>query len=370
MWQGFNLSVIIFMLLFTLNGQAQPQQKVVYNLQQNWEHYNPFNQGFLPAIGQTKTNAIYFNLDIQKYGNYTLYIYSPQKQYLFYQNKLLTTMSKGSHFYNIDSLGKTLGHTLPKLTIYSRVATTEMQTLIVDGSFKAAKIANVQSHKRVKSFTTYLIFATLLLLLWLIFIKFKHHDIYEQYTHVFRAFNLTTTDELIYKGRFFVAPGVHMLTWMSFAAAFILYYIIFKLDIHYLGITWSQPDTVSFHFWHLVLLAFGFMALFIVRYVLVATMAYVFDMQTTRNIHFATHLRLTFYLLLLLLSIVVVDYFLAIPAGGAFLLTVTFGFLFLIILLIGARLSFMVRHSFVQIILYLCATEIFLFVFVYKLVVG
>ena len=212
--------------------------------------------------------------------------------------------------------------------------------------------------------------ASLLLYGGLVFIRIKTPELFLQYSSVQRALNPQTIDELIYKGRFFTTPGISMVVWISFASGLVLNILVNKLDIHILLLNGSVNVSSLYYFFFWLMLSGVFFLLFIFRYALVSALASIFDMTNIRNIHFASHLRLTSYLSLFLLVLVTLDYFSVIIIGKFLITGIVFGSLLSIIILIGLRLSFLIRHTFVHLFLYLCGTEIFLFVFVYKLVIG
>ena len=358
------------MLGASFYGAAQQAEGLIYNLKQNWVQYDVDAESFLPAISQSDGNVITFQVDGTQYNDYALYLKNSRDGYLFFENILIAELEVGEHFFSIDSLLKITKTAKPLFSIYGEGINAKLNTLIVTNTFVQSQSNEEEGHIKNKSFTSFFIIASIFLFAGLIFLKVNSSDMFLQYANVSRALNLSTIDEIIYKGRFFVNPGIQMIGWMSISAAFVLYYLLTKLNIHMLDITWVERSSMFFDVLQLLVLAIGFLVLFAFRYILINIMASIFDMSTIKNVHFASHLRLTFYLLLLLQVIITLDYFSIIPLNSVFFLIITFGALFSIIALIGFRLSFIVRHPFIQIFLYLCGTEIFLFVSVYKLVVG
>lgn len=371
MWLDFKKYLFSIIFIGTsFYGVTQQAEGLIFNLKQNWVQYDVAAESFLPAISQSGGNVISFKLDGNQYGNYKLYLKNSSKAYLFYENLLLTQLVEGEHYFAIDSLLLITKTSHPLLSIYGEGNNAKLNTLIVTNSFVAAESHVEETHVKNKSFTSFFIIASILLLAGLILLKINSSDMFSQYANISRALNLSTIDEIIYKGRFFVNPGIQMIGWMSLSAAFVLYYLLTKSNIQILDFAWIQPDSIFFSMLQLLVLAIGFMVLFVFRFVMISIMATIFDMKAIKNIHFASHLRLTFYLVLLLQVIITLDYFSIIPLNTITFLILIFGALFSIIVLIGFRLSNIVRHPFVQIFLYLCGTEIFLFVSVYKLVVG
>ncbi len=371
MWQGFK-KYLILMLLFGAPYASFGQQNegVVFNLRQNWVQYDVSAKSFMPVVSLIKGNTVSFQVDGIAYENQLLYIKNTKKAYLFNGSILIAELEKGSHYYKIDSLLKHTKSKKPILSIYGEKVKNNLNTYIVNRGFTPKVEITGTEINRDKAFTSFFIMASILLLAGLISIKLNSVELFSQYSNVSRVFNLTTIDELIYKGRFFVNPGIQIIAWISFSAAFIVYYFIIKLDIHFLSFGWIEYNTFGYHLFYLLSLSLAFIFFFMLRYLLIALMASVFDMSSTQNVHFAAYLRLTFYLLLVLQFIVTLDHFLLFEFSRGLFFVIIFGSLLSIIVLIGIRLSFIIKHTFVQLFLYLCATEIFLYVFVYKLVVG
>ncbi len=370
MWLGFKKYFILFILLAPQCVKGQQEEGVIYNLKQNWVQYNVEAESFMPAISQAAGSSVSFLVDGDQFSGKKLYIHNTKQVHLFYENILLAKLDVGNHLFDIDSLLLVTQSVKPLLTLYGSKVKTNLATFVVVPPFKNIQDSTEKAHLRNKTFTSFFIIVSVLLLIGLVLIKFNSHDLFTQYANFSRAFNFTTIDEMIYKGGFFANPSIQLVSWMSLSAGLVLYFLMVQLDIHLIQISWISHFSIIFHVVQLIVLAIGFLWLFILRYLIVAVMAYIFDMSSIKNIHFATHLRLTFYLLLFLQAIITLDYFSILPISTFVFLTVTFGLLFAIIVLIGIRLSFIVRHPFVQIFLYLCGTEIFLFVFVFKLVVG
>ena len=371
MWlrfKGFCISICLIVVVFASN--AQQSNGLVYNLKQNWVQYDETANGFLPVISNDFGNSISFKIDGQQFSSHNLHIYTNKKASLFYGNTFLTTLNVGGHSYDIDSLVNYLAIEDPLLTIYGSKLKDNIQTFIVDKTYSDELKLESRNHFRKTSFTTYYILALVIILVFLVFIKMKYPDLFSQYNALQRAFNPQTIDELIYKGRFFENPSFVMILWMSFGSAFVLNFLTNKLNIDFVLFSNFESSSVLFYMVNWVGLSFGFLVLFIIRYWLVYLMSSIFDMTSTKNIHFASHLRLTYLFLIVLMGLITFDYFSIILFNRASFIRILFGSLFVIILLIGLRLTFINKHTFVYKFLYLCGTEIFLYVFVYKLVVG
>jgi len=361
---------LLVVLGASFSSIAQQVDGVVYNLRQNWVQYDIGSGGFMPSISQTRSNTVSFQIDTNTYRSQLLYIKNHAKAYLFNGNVLIAELGKGEFVFEIDSISRYGKSQNQLISIYGVNVKKDLETYIITANFKTDVSSATSIASRDQTFTSFFILISAFLLMGLIIIKLNSMEIFSQYSNISRVFSLNTIDELIYKGRFFVNPGVQMVAWVSFSSAFVLYYLFIKLNIHVLNFEWLETSSVGYHSVLYFALAFAFMLFFVSRYLLIYIMSLVFDMSSTRNVHYASYLRLTFYLLLLLQFIITLDYFLLIEISTGLFLTIIFGLLLLIIILLGLRLSFIIRHTFIQLFLYLCATEIFLYVFVYKLVVG
>lgn len=357
-------------MLVSLSSIAQQTDGLIFNLRQNWVQYDVEAESFLPVISQASGNTVSFYLKGEKYESHLLYINNSSKAYMFNESLLMAELEKGGHYFKIDSLLEYTGSNNPLISIYGEDLKNNLVTYIVSKYFTSDIESTDEEHFRNKSYSSFFIFTSLLMLAGLIIIKLNSKDLFLQYSAVFRAFNVKTIDELIYKGRFFVNPGIQMIIWISFSASFVLYYLLIKLNIYFFNITWFDVGTIAYHSLYLLLLTASFLLFFLLRFLLISVMSIIFDMSATKNIHYATFLRLTFYLVLVLQFIITLDYFSLITFSKVLILSIIFTSLFLIIILIGIRLSFIIRHTFIQLLLYLCGTEFFLFVFAYKLVVG
>ncbi len=371
MWHGFKKYFLsIFFLGVSIVGIAQKTEGLIHNLRQNWVQYNQDAESFLPAISQASGNAISFNVDGTQYKSYLLYIKNSKKAYLFHNKTLLIELNKGEHILEIDSLLEKLNSNNPVLSIYGEKIKNGLHTYIISQSYAPMVETNSKDHIRQKSYTSFFILVSILLLVGLIIIKVNSKELYSQYTSILRVFNLSTIDELIYKGRFFVNPGIQIIVWLSFSAAFSAYFLILKFNFYTFDFSWLNPNTIASHSLHLISIGLVFVLYFLLKYILVSSMALIFDITSIKNVHFATHLRLLFFILIVLQLAITLDYFSIIYINTFLFLLFIFGTLLSTIILIGIRLSFIVKHSFIQLFLYLCGTEIFIFVFVYKLVVG
>lgn len=370
MWLDFKAKgVVIVLMCFVFTANAQ-QSKVVYNLRQNWVEYNEASKGFLPAVSNKLSGAISFELDCSQYRGKKLFIYTNAPEaYLFYNNVLIANLNGAGSYFDVDSLASVLGSTQPLLTLFRSAKGEGVETLIVEKDYVYEPKEVIKHHTVKSDFTSFFIIVSILLYIGLTIIKVKYPELFNQYASLQRSFNPQTIDELIYKGRFFTIPGIIMIIWMSLASGFILSYLINKLDVVNLGLIALSTPAIGNVFTWLILSAI-FLFILLIRYGLIAVMASIFDMSNVRNIHFASYLRLTFYLLVILLLAITLEYFSIIAFGKTFILWLVFASLTVIIAMIGIRLSLIIRHTFVHLFLYLCATEIFLFAFVYKLVVG
>lgn len=372
MWQSFKSFLTLCIIFLSSYAALAQESNIIFNLRQNWLYYDQLSEGFLPVVANYPGNAISFSLDGEQFSKKQLYIYvgSNKETSLFYKNKLIASLKEGNNYFDIDSLTFSLKTNAPFLTVYGKSVSKGLQTYVVNKGYINQSNSNERFHFRSASFSSFFIFASILLYITLALIKFRVSDLFRQYTVVQRALNPQTIDELIYKGRFFGMPSIFMVTWMSFASGLILTFLFNKLNIHTININAIDNGTVFFYLVYWLMYSLGFFLLFLFRYGLVVIMASVFDMSSVRNVHYATHLRLTYYLLVILLALITLDYFSIISIGRLLIIGVVFSTLLAIIILTGIRLSFIIRHTFVHLFLYLCGTEIFLFVFVYKLVVG
>jgi len=363
--KGFKL---IFFLLVMLRFEAYAQQ-IVYDLNQDWVYYNFEYRGFLP-LGQEDShkNIIGFELTNKEFDQFYLSITVAHKSFLFYRDKLVASLEKGTSSFKIDSLKNAIGNHQPTLTIYGTKLLPELKTVVTTQERYTGDIERYQPDRFANSFSDFFYLALTLIIILFVILKAKFTELADQYLLFQRAIKFRTMDELIYKIEFLGYPNNIFILLISMIFGFVtLSYMYFYpgtltiLDIH--------PGVANLQILILYWLEITAIVLlvFIAKYFLMLLFSAVFALKIT-SIHFASSLRLMLYLSFILLFI----------TSGQFIIIGVLPQLFYWLVIILAfiaievilffKLTLVSSHTLLYNIIYLCATEIIPLVFLFKII--
>lgn len=344
-------------------------QQVVHDLEPEWVYFDIDNQGFLPAVMEVGAgSAISFELPTDDYGQFYLRLILGEEAYLFHNNQLVLGLPQGTTYLPIDSLRDALKVANPMLTIYSEYLSKGLSTSVVES--RGGEVVLVSDRAKDAAFNDFFILAGVILLVGFVFLRLAFSDVFNQYADFLRIFDLKTIDELIYKLHFFGRPNIYFQILVSLLVGWSLiafhhsYPTVLNNDLFK-----GEGDSFSgLVFTWLKLSSFSF-ALLLLKYIIIYLSSSLFAFNSV-NVHYASHLRLVFWLAILVASFTVVNYFFY---QTAIVHVIFLGTMFLSvarIILIFLRLLRITSHTVLHLLLYLCATEIIPFVFIYKLVIG
>ena len=344
-------------------------QQLVYDLTPDWVYFDSDDQGFLPAIMEKgEKSAVSFTLPASEFDKFYLRIIVNRPAYLFHDMQLVKKLPLGTSYLKVDSLKTSLNSNTPLLTIFSNDLSSGLSTVIVDTPGKEESIAE----EVVKSadFNNFFVLSATLLMAMLVLLRILYSEVAGQYFTLLRVVDIKTMDELIYKLRFFGVPNVYFILLMSMITSWIViafnhnHPAIINPELFDAAATSFSSYMLSWFFLTLVATCIVFF-----KYAIISLFSYLFEFKTA-GIHFASHLRIVFLSLIVLAALTFADYFIlsknieSILYWGVLFLTL------LRIILLFLRLLRLTNHTVLHLLLYLCATEIIPFVFIYKLVIG
>ena len=369
MLQNFKGRVRCLVLLMMISNAPLFGQQLVYDLTPDWVYFDAGDKGFLPAVMEKgEKTAISFTLPADEFDKFYLRIIVSKPAYLFHDKHLVKKLPQGTTYLQVDSLKKALNLTTPQLTVFSNELASGLSTVIVDSigdevNIDSEVINNVD-------FNNFFILSATLLLLSLVLLRIFYHELNSQYFSLLRIVDIKTMDELIFKVKFFGVPNNYFIVLMGLITAWNM--IAFN-QIHPAVLNPELFDAAATSFSSYLLswlyLSMGAFIIVFLKYLLIYTISFLFEFKTA-GIHFASHLRIVFLSLLILSALTLVDHFFVslnlvhVIFWGALLLTL------IRIILLYLRLLRLTNHTVLHLLLYLCATEIIPFVFIYKLVIG
>ena len=368
MWRNFKL--FIFFSISVLAGfNNLSAQNVIHNLEPEWVYYDEDAQGFLPAVLQSgQGRTISFPLAVDDYSQFYLRIGLKDSAYLFHGNQLLSRISPGTTYFKIDSLDRFLTGVNPLLTIYGKNISRDLSTAIVNNmdspvAFTEARVLNGQ-------FRNFFVLVGVFLLMVLVILRSMFPDVFGQYTDLLRLVDLKTMDELIYKLRFFSPPNIYFIVFISMTIGWSM--IAFNERhpaIISPGLIDLAGDTMKSYLLEWLKLSALIMLIFLAKYFLLYLFSKLFAFNTL-SVHFASYLRLVFWASLIFGVLIIIDEYFLVPFLVHVIYIGTLVFTFLRITLVFLRLMRLESHTVLHLLLYLCATELIPFVFIYKVVIG
>lgn len=365
-----NSNIILLLILVSFMAQSNALgQGIVHNLEPEWTYYDEGEQGFLPAVMQSdQGKTVSFPLSVDDYNQFYLSIGLAEKGYLFHNNKLLAILPAGTTNLKIDSLASLLSGTPPTLTIYGDNLTSGLTTVIANEKDTELTLAQVRSYN--DQFLNFFIIVGLALLVALVVLRTMFLDVFSQYTDLLRLVDLKTMDELIYKLRFFSTPNIYFILFMSMLVSWAL--ISFNehhptiISPYLIDLTGDTFGSYLLMWFKITILA----ALILLgKYVLLIVLSGLFAFNSLA-IHYASHLRMVFWTVLIIGAFMILDQYFMLPALVHVIYLGTLVFAALRITLIFLRLMRLGSHTILHLLLYLCATELIPFVFIYKVVIG
>lgn len=344
-------------------------QQAVHDLEPEWVYFDIGNQGFLPAVMEIGDgSAVSFELPTDDYEQFYLRLILAEEAYLFHNNQLVMGIPQGTTYLPIDSLRDALKVANPMLTIYSEYLSEGLSTDVVES--RGGAVAFESGRVKDTAFNNFFILVSVILLVGFVFLRLAFSDVFSQYTDFLRIFDLKTIDELIYKLHFFGRPNIYFQILISLLVgwALIAFHHSYPTVLNNELFKGEGDSFDGFVFTWLKLSFFSFILL-LLKYIIIYLSSSLFAFNSV-NVHYASHLRLVFWLAILVASFTEVNYFFYQTAIvhviflGTMLLSVAR------IILIFLRLLRISSHAVLHLLLYLCATEIIPFVFIYKMVIG
>ncbi len=366
---NFNKGLKIAFILMLIVGFETYAQRLVYDLSQDWVYYDFEYQGFLP-LGQEDAhkNIIGFKISNKEFDQFYLNISVADKSYLFYRDKLIAVLAKGTSSFKIDSLKNSIGSNQPTLTVYGNKLLPALRTVVSTQARANGAVEHYQPDRFANSFSNFFYIALTLIVILFVILKTKFTELADQYLLFQRAFKFRTIDELIYKIEFFGYPNNIFILLLSMIFGFVtLSYMYFYpgaltiLDIQpggatlpILGLYWLEITVIV-------------LVIFIAKYILMLMFSSMFALKTL-SIHFATILRLMLYLSFLLLIMTAGQFIIIGVLPETFYWVVIVLALLAIEVILYFKITLFSKYTLLYNIIYLCATEIIPMVFLFKII--
>ena len=360
----FKLCVSVWFVLITHSVSGQ---QLVYDLKQEWVYYDTESKGFLPVNERDyELNTIGFSLNKTGIDQFYLSIYVTRQAYLFYGSELITTLPKGTTNLKIDSLKNVIGDANPFITIYGNGLLPDLKTEIRSAYYSYSEARAISPIYYSGDFTNFFYITATFLVLFFVVLRTRFSDLAEQYLLLNRALGTKTIDELIYKIEFIAFPNAYFLMLISMVLGFttISFMYYFPGELSVLGI---KPAVISladlFINW-LKLSAIMFVLLGI-KYLFTRFLSSVFDLKVS-SIHYASSLRLILIIAILIFIFTILQFFFVGIFTPTIFWIIMLSSIVAMVLIIFFKLSLVTSHTLLYIIVYLCATEIFPTVFLFK----
>ena len=343
-------------------------QQLVYDLKQEWVHYSPENQGFLPMDEQNLENkVISFKLTDPEFDKFYLSFVVTEKSYLFYGTKLFATIPAGITNLKIDSLRDKLGDRQPFITIYGNKLLPRLITQVRTQQLTWDQVAPYQPIRFANEFSNFFYLCATLIFLVFVFLKARYSELADQYLLFQRTFKVKTIDELIYKIPYLRSPNLLFLAFISLMLGYatLSFMYFYPQEILFLGIT---PGVSTF--WILILdwleISGLVLILIVIKYFLTIAMSSLFSLNIA-NIHFASSIRLLLAFAFAFIFLTLIQYFfLGFVPLSIYLLIILLGLISTQVILFF-KLSLATSHTLIYIIVYLCATELIPIVILFKI---
>ncbi|MFY0626518.1 MAG: DUF4271 domain-containing protein [Reichenbachiella sp.] len=368
--------LLFFGLILILHNSINASNKEIEieNLRYNWRVYDEKDKSFHPYLSSESYPNVYFNLDKRKYQGFELKIELGSNSFIFLNDWLILASEKDSTYYfDIDSLILLNSNAeLSFSTYFPPKRDVQLQTYIVDRNRHSSGYednrTNILEEREINKNLNEFITTSLLLLGIIVMFRTSSYRTFSEYFSITDAFSKRQRFELITSLPLFSANNLAFVALYSLIVSIsVLNFGVFQ-DGHFFQFPYMpfQSSIIS------GVLSVFFLAFFLIlmKRFLVYTVSSVFNFQRVRDLHFYTYFRLSILISLVFFGISILN---GIRGGGLMesMDHLLFWF-FLFALLIRILLVFLVLNSQLnfhklQIIVYLCSTEIIPLIFLLKI---
>jgi hypothetical protein len=357
---------LLFILLFVAStSHLFGQQRVpIYDLSEDWQViesgvYVDYSQRNRPA------EALYFTLDANRFRGYELEVDGARNFSVWVNGKLIRQADDGIIRFDIDSLAG-LYRTPMSVGVYAAKGLPRIKTSIV--TFSRVAGDEIEQHRKKNHLRDFSVLGVFILVLgFLLMLRFNRRLLFDYFDFT-KLLSLQERDESLVAGRitsrFSIAIYVYLSAWFAY-----LFLITFQhVEENWIIINDFTIRSVSDGFlkWGQLTLAIGI--ILFIKVSIVLSLSIIFRLREGGSIQVLNYFRLISFLLMIL-SVILVFYFMLTTKSPSYyqgLITLTAwimaGWGILIFLKLLNKSTYSVFHLFS----YLCASEFFPMIILFK----
>lgn len=336
---------------------------IIYDLSGDWKVMR--GSTYTDYTRNTSTEAIYFSLDVNRFRGYDLEIEGAREYSVWLNGKLIRQAEGGVLLFDIDSLTN-LYHTPITIGVYARKGLSRVKTSVVAFSALQADEAELLRKKNhLRDFSVLGVFILVVGLLMML--RFNRRLLFD-YFDITKLFSLQERDESLVAGRITSRFSVFIYFYLSAWCAF-----LFLVTFQYVDRNWiiigdftigSVPN--AFIKWGKLTLAIGI--ILFIKVSIVLSLSIIFRLREGGFIQVLNYFRLISFLLMVL-SIILIFYFVLATKSPLYyqaLISVTAWIMAGWAILIFLKLLNKSPYSLFHLFSYLCASEFFPIIILFK----
>ena len=354
--RAISFSFLLFLFSLAAGAQAEKEFYVVKDFKQGWETYN--GKEMVPFSGQA-TRAIHFQADLSVAAGKFILIKSNKQVYLFL-NSVLSTHSKELIVLSCDSL-KELGLTTVQFGIFQDEKISNLTTTLVS----THPPANLNPERQRTAYRDFLILATLVVLNFFTILLRTNPQLMSDYLNVAKLVYSVGLDENPNLLRITSSANLLFYAYGSLMAALALIIAAHYSDTGTL-LQYFNFNTVSHSLLNWLILSALILGLLFLKLFVDMVAAHIFSWPEITGFQFFNFVRILLTILILLALIALLSFSFAIKINYASLLYI--GCLMLLAGTIIIYFKLLKRSPFhsIHLFFYLCITEIFPLMILFK----
>lgn len=357
------MRVVLILLLFVA-GSAVAQPLHIYDLQNDWQVNN---NGTYVAFDQRSgsTEAIYFNLDALKFRGYKLELDGAREYSVWVNGKLLKQVNGGMKRFDIDSLER-LYKSPMVIGVFATRGITKLKTSII--TLKGTPPDNVQQLRQRNYLRDFSILGVFILALGMLAMMRFNRRLLFDYFDFTRLLSMQERDESLTAGRITSRFSILIYVYLSAWCAFLFLIIFQHVSDNWIIISDFKLTSAADGFFKWSKLTFVVGLILFTKVSFVLALSVIFRLREGGSIQVLNYFRLIAFLLMLL-SLILIFYFVLRTKTppyyeGLIVLTawVMVGWGVVIFLKLLNKSPYSVFH----LISYLCASEFFPMIILFK----
>lgn len=354
----------ILLLIFVTTASFAQQRVLIYDLSKDWKAMVSDTYVDYSEAG-TSVNSVYFTLDANRFRGNDLEISGVRNYSVWINGKLISQRDAGEIRFDVDSLER-IYHTPMTVGIYAQRGLSRMKTNVVTFSTQPPEdVETLRAKNHLRDFAVLGVF--ILVAGFLAMLRFNRRMLFD-YFDVTKLLSLQERDESLVAGRitsrFSILIYIYLCAWAAF---------LFLITFQNVGRDWIIISDFSIHSvsngflkWGKLTLVIG--AILFLKVSLVLAMSIVFRLREGGSIQVLNYFRLISFLLMLL-SVILLFYFILTTKSPSYyqnIIVITgwimAGWAILIFLKLVNKSNYSVFHLFS----YLCASEFFPIIILFK----